>query len=378
MNKILLKNYLPDFAWLFYYFIAVKYFQVVSIIDDEWSMGDWLINYCGGAVRRGLIGTIILYISEPIFSLRWTTYLVQILFYMLIYLFVIKIYKLRERDWTWSLFLFSPAFILFPFYDLQGGFRKEIIVFSIFAFLCLCYSKKEIKIYTLFLSSTIFALAAFSHELTSFTIPFFIYIFYKFYRHNLVSKGTALCVTSVYCTLSISALLFAYFFKGDFTIAAEICNSLLTNGFTISICDGALSWLDKDPVYIFVSFNINLTKYIIFYTFALCVAVAPIFLISAVKREIIIIILIGFVFILPLCLVAVDWGRWIHIYIFFVFCLILSESVWNEIELRRVPVVIIVAYLVSWSIPHTNSYNFRGGFIGFILYQINYIMKIVD
>ena len=210
--------------------------------------------------------------------------------------------------------------------------------------------------------TTMFALAAFSHELTSFTVLFFIYLFHASYRKKLLCKKIAVSLALIFSFLSITALVFAAYFKGDQATSTEICTSLLTQGLSQSICDGAISWLDNDWRYPFTYNHINRVDYAKFYAFALFIAVAPIFFLSPLKRDLKIIAVTGCLSILPLCLVAIDWGRWIHIYIFFIFCLILAESAQEEIRLEPIPAIIIIGYLVSWRIVHAGGYSLAGGF----------------
>jgi hypothetical protein len=60
---------------------------------------------------------------------------------------------------------------------------------------------------------------------------------------------------------------------------------------------------------------------------------------------------IGFICIAPLFVVAFDWGRWIHIFIFFTSTLMLASSVRMTIRIPTLPASIIALYLSLWMIP---------------------------
>ena len=74
-----------NFNFLIYYFIfiifvgAIKNFLDNTEYDNTWTIGEWLINYSGGFIRRGLFGSIIYEISNltkisPIFFVHFILY----------------------------------------------------------------------------------------------------------------------------------------------------------------------------------------------------------------------------------------------------------------------------------------------------------------
>jgi hypothetical protein len=376
----MVQKIMPNFIWLFLGVIAYRYYNEVNNGGGIFKTGDWLINYSAGPIRRGLIGTFFFYASELGMSLRWVTYTVQVLFYVAVFFFVLQIYRLREREWAWTVLLFSPAFLLFPFYDFTGGFRKELIVFASFAFLCLCYAKRQVGKLQLVLAGGIFLLGAFSHELTVFTLPFFIYLFYKFYQDALITKVAAVSAVSGFSFISIFAALFAYIFQGNPAHACAICKSLLEKGFEEQICGGAIGWLGHDAAY-----NISLVHDVLWeslklYIPLLLLSIAPIFLVSWLRRETIVLLLIGMLSLLPLYIIATDWGRWIHIYVFFVFSIVLAESVGKKIEFRTIPLFVVFLYLTTWSIPHFYCGPECDAFNGFIskVYKLTRLIATVS
>ncbi|MCS6889680.1 MAG: hypothetical protein NZQ09_15850 [Chloroflexus sp.] len=97
---------------------------------DEWLLGEWLINYRGGFVRRGLIGEILWQIAHWLaLDIIKLTIIVQIAiliaYLALVYLLV---HQVAISPAT-ALLFFSPAFILFlPSTWPLLGVRKEIFL----------------------------------------------------------------------------------------------------------------------------------------------------------------------------------------------------------------------------------------------------------
>jgi hypothetical protein len=99
-------------------------------------MGDWLINYSAGFVRRGLIGAVALLIA------RWTHLSSILLIFVLqvasFLLFIACAYRLtRNLHWDFALstLLLSPAAFSFMLINHSTDFRKEVLLFGVLALL---------------------------------------------------------------------------------------------------------------------------------------------------------------------------------------------------------------------------------------------------
>lgn len=347
------KLFIPYLIWPVFLAIVIRYYEQILSGGEFYKTGDWLINYAAGPVRRGLVGEILFYISNFGLPLKWLVFFTQVSFYFLIFILVQKIYLMRERGSEWLLLLFSPAFIFFAFYDFQGGFRKEIIVFLSFLVLALSYARQNVDSKTIIVSYALFLLAVFSHELAAFTLPFFGYIFFNSFRSGKVSRRTALIAMLLFSVTALLSLLFAQAFPGGELVKRQICNSVVEKGFSRYICDGAIQWIGFDAKYALQTTFDYVQKYFLVYPFLLLLATLPLLLSAWAKRNLVF-LLVGFCFLCPLFVVATDWGRWTHIYFFFVFVLILSESVWQDIKIRKLPILVLIIYLTTWSIPHQN------------------------
>lgn len=337
--------------WPAFLVVALHYAMELHNGGHPFKTGDWLINYADGLVRRGLVGAMIGILNDYVHSLKWLTYSAQVMFLFFMNYLSHKVYLEREREPEWLIFFLSPAFILFSFYDFNAGFRKEIICFVAFAILAYDYAKRNLSIQSFVLSGLTYALGCFSHEAAIFTLPFFLYILRESYVCHQLSRRTATLAALLYLSIAGASVLFARAFPGGPTTAAVICESAMANGFPKRICDGAIFWIGVDAQHGHQTVLEKLPDYLVRYPGMAALAIFPLFLTAWWKRN------MAFLFITaamisPLFYLATDWGRWINIYIFCLFLLLLAESTQKEIRLPKVPGWGIAAYLILWSIPH--------------------------
>lgn len=366
--------YAPYGIWIFFIFISAFYANEIVNGGDYWKTGDWLINYSAGPVRRGLIGSFLLGVSSFGISFIWITYLTQVAFYGAIFFLVFKLYCLKDRGLFWLLILFNPAFLLFPFYDLGGGFRKEIIVLMVFAILCYQYANKKINSLILTGITLLYGVAAFSHELTVFTIPGFLYIFYASFKQNLITLKTFLIQSTLLCIVSSTAFLFSVIFKGNASIAIEICNAVMERGIDSMVCRGSIAALGDETSSAVSQVASLLRPASILMPLLLILAISPLFFLSFDRKKLVTLILVGFLFMSPLYVVAMDWGRWLYIQIFMLFCIALAEDLKVKVVFKKDLFTLGVIYLISWNIPHGNG-GVGGGMLERIKEQIMTLIK---
>lgn len=335
---------------------------------DGYRLGDWLINYQGGWVRRGLIGQLVFWVTSSKTSTIWITFGLQASTYLVTIIYFLKLYFAQPRQNFWLLVAFSPAFIiLFSFYDDLGGFRKELLLFL--AFILLIYSLRSKLIQPIYLIFSIitYGVAVFSHEIAALASPFFLYQIHLALRRNTAStsinlrdRKILLVVGGLYLILSIVSLLLTTTISASGLLVDDICRSLTSRDFEPRICAGSIAWLMKSTSFGFkeVLAYILTKNYLIIYPALLVLSLAPLLLTNWIWRHWQILI-IGFVALLPLYFVAIDWGRWIYVYVTLVFLSLLISSFHENISVKNIPVVIIIAYTSLWSIPHTQGWAWR-------------------
>ena len=366
--RAIVAKYAPYGIWLFFALFCFRYAIEIFNGGSGWKTGDWLINYSAGPIRRGLTGTILLTASDFGLPLLWATYFFQVAIYAAIFLAVLKLYKRTERSLFWLLILYSPAFLLFSFYDIQGGFRKEILVFAIFAYFCLAYANRTLTHTTLLFVSLVYVFAGLSHELTVFTLPFFLYLLYISTEKGLVKKSVAIGYGAGLTVISAAILLLATLYKGDTFTVNVICQSLTNRGLDPKICSGAISWLDKDAKYAMsrVSSSLINSKFVFTHFFLFMLSMLPLFFTTWWKKRTYVLFAVSTAAIFPLFLVAIDWGRWVYILSFMLLCLALTENLIIKFPYKKIFVIAGMIYLIKWSIPNCCNSSLGKGFVGMI------------
>lgn len=145
------------FGLVIFFLISISsiYFYIIVnnlINTSSYAYNELFINYQAGFIRRGLLGEIFWQLHEIFFiePLTFFSYLFLILYLAQIYL-SISIYKVYKcYNFIFLLIFFSPALILFTFYDLNLYFIKDIIVkltILFHAYIIIIRNKKKINIY---------------------------------------------------------------------------------------------------------------------------------------------------------------------------------------------------------------------------------------
>ena len=136
MKKKIFDNW-PNYY--LYYILMLVFFGVFALyykhdVGNDSTISDWLINYSGGFVRRGLIGQLSIEFSNFLsFELRKTILIFQIFFFTTYYLLVFFLLRKTIKNRLIILSIFTPIFILYPVAEIEALGRKEILIFLIIA-----------------------------------------------------------------------------------------------------------------------------------------------------------------------------------------------------------------------------------------------------
>ncbi len=111
---------------IFVGFSSFVFERYLARVEDNYVIGDWLINYQGGFVRRGLDGAIAIFIGrETHIPLNWVVLILQSSVFLF---FLICVYRLTLNiRWNYLMgaILLSPAGIGFTSVDFSGGLRQR-------------------------------------------------------------------------------------------------------------------------------------------------------------------------------------------------------------------------------------------------------------
>ena len=357
----------PFKIYFIFIFLLVS-FLLTSITSYElykhkeaFTIGDWLINYQGGFVRRGLLGEVIINLSyltnlNPGLITSYTHMLFYFLFFLFSFLAINQQNNLKNH---WIL-IFSPFLFYFQIFDFYGGFRKEIIFFSIFAFLVWSFNKFEEKtIDKIFFTTLVFySFLILSHEIFIFFLP---YILVAYLLKVEIEKKRLIYLTL--CSLpSLICFVFSILNPGDREIVEKIFLSLENQNYKMS--GGAIEWLMEDR-----NHGINTVKeyiekfnYVSKYSVIILLSLLAYYPLREIFKKIAEKKINLIMFFLPLfgtfliSYMAVDWGRFIYINLVSIFfiSLIKIDSYQNQkiIFSWYLLVPLSIIYFSFWQIPH--------------------------
>jgi len=187
-----IKNFLPGnhilfyivFLFVFFLFSSIFILSLIKIVN-MWSFSQAHINYSYGFVKRGLFGTIMLFI-ENFFSLS-TKKIFSLFFIILTSINILLFFNIIKKYSTNFLVFFflalNPTLIMFSFNDLGGYQRFDAI--SIFTMLLHClYAcnhnlKNNIVMYKkklFFIIFPIILISSFIHEIIIWSLPLHVLI----------------------------------------------------------------------------------------------------------------------------------------------------------------------------------------------------------
>lgn len=128
LNNRFVINFFFLIVLLFFFTVFKKSF--FQVIGDGWAYNELFINYEYGVVRRGLVGNIFIkfYNFLNIKPLFFFSFLFLILYFVNIYLFYKIIEKWQKSLVISAIIIFSPALLLFPVYDENVYFTRDIFI----------------------------------------------------------------------------------------------------------------------------------------------------------------------------------------------------------------------------------------------------------
>lgn len=132
-NSKIFVNNLIFYLFLFIFSLLVIEVFWVNKFFHHYVFYEWLINYSQGFIRRGLSGTLLLFLQQEykINIHRVIRYFGYVIFLFFSMLYLIKTQQSKKKlDWeSLMVILFLPCLILFPLNDLAVIGRKEFLFF---------------------------------------------------------------------------------------------------------------------------------------------------------------------------------------------------------------------------------------------------------
>ncbi len=342
---------------------------------------DWLINYQGGFVRRGLIGEIFFQIHSLLnIRLDILVFFSVSLLYIFFYKNFSKILEKVNFHFLNLLIIFSPISFIYPVMEEKASGRKDILFLFLLSVVALYLKKisfyKQKYIIILFSGIIIF-----SHTGFFFLLPAFILLFIFF---NLKQKS--ILIFKEILIISVSIVIFLLIILNNKIIDTEnikqICESLsifvrddcLNNGYI-----STLNWTIKQNLELKES--LWMTKnYNLYYALAFLISFFPILFAfknskfaNYKKINVLFFFSIFIISSLPLYYIGVDYGRYMHltyISLIMIYFISLKEKIiftsYNQpLILKKIKfkfhslLIIIFLYGFSFTIPHCCENNFK-------------------
>ena len=362
--------------WLFFilciiYFPLFKYYIFLNNNKGHTFLtSDWLINYNYGFVKRGLAGTIFYNLTDNPDLLLDIISTCLIFIYILIFYYLNQTFSLNKQNLLSIILIFSPAAFLFPIYDSQGAFRKEII--GLLSLLMVASLSKKINYRKgLFLASSIYTFGLFSHSVNVFFLTTIIFIIYRFYDSKNINDYFLFIIPTIFYLLMY--ILFSASEQQLYLIRDNICEDLRSMNLFNLCGHGSFDYLVWDINANFLisqNFIINERRaeyylYILLFLFSLI----PYIFDKNIFELFVPFLIIGGSFI-PLFFFAIDWGRWIYIIsLCFLIIYLLSEKkvVTNQIK------YILLLFPIFFRLEHCCDPNFELSFL-YIKSNLDYLI----
>jgi len=386
--------------FLFSVFTYTFYFSLTNIIN-YWSFTKFHINYNLGFSKRGLLGSLMLWLESvglPKNIFFSTTFYLITLCNIFLFLNLLNRFK-KNHLFFYIFFALNPALLLFSFYDLAGYARGE----SFGILVCLLHALFAQKLYeqkityekylklSFFVIFPISLLAIFIQEVNILFLSFHFFttflILYKNQFKNLKDFQYLIILNLVLIVFTIYLLLSHPFTK---EFALELYNILPSKDGTSFWIWSSIASSFTDRINSEIHYMLNPSGAVSLYVFIFLFYVLPIFFLLLKTTEknkfnLIYIFISGMPFVF-LFFIGRDWGRWIHIIIFVIFlCLIQFNEkkikVTKNYKYRIISYLFIVFVIFQFTftrIPHCcNLIRLNLNVFGGIVPKIEVFYKIL-
>ena len=309
-------------------------------------------------------------------------YCVQVLCYPIFFslcFYIIFSKGLVQRFWV---FIISPAIFQFQFNDPIGGYRKELLMFVLLgiALTVHLYQRDSIRKIAAYLILAIYPALILSHELFFFFLSFAVILNKDIYLQN----RRHVMVTGLFLFFNVIAFSMSILYSGDLAYVVAICSSLGDFCSNNLIENGAITWLAGDSE---IGSGIVAERYFnlsgaIRVVGAIIISGIPFLWVMPTLREIFssklnLLMIAGTVLgVCAVAMVAIDWGRFIYMFVVCLFLLVLRYSRNEEAPLptstsiaKPAFVAFYILYAVVVSMPHVLTLDFTSRYVKILTLQ---------
>ena len=310
-----------------------------------YRVGDWVINYAGGFVRRGLFGELLFTLSPPGGAL-WLLFGFQLACYGIVLGYVAAFLHRTRYAWPAVALACGPAGLAFIGWDVEGGWRKEIIVFAAIALLGWARRSSGRRQAVLTVAAlVVFGLAAFAWEASWFALPILLFLLRRPDGRPELRRWPSWAILG----LGLAGTLAGVLARGDAAVVRAVCRRVVEEGLNRDLCLGAIGMLDQPLVAALEAVAVRFPLYWWFLAL-LPLALLPV-LTSPWLRRNWPWFLATVVAVLPLYVIAEDYGRWAHLLLMAPALAIMAGDL-REVASRLWSGWLTVPYLTLWGLPH--------------------------
>jgi hypothetical protein len=160
----------------------------VKLLNDfpwRYVFTDWIINYEGGYIRRGLLGEISINLSNFLdLNIKYIFLLIHLSAYLLFHLIFYKFFISFNKNYVFYLLCFSPLVFLYPIATFEAFARKEIFYITFFLINCYLLLKINNRNIVFFSTNLLVILSYLIHESALFFLIFFYFSYLIFLKKN--------------------------------------------------------------------------------------------------------------------------------------------------------------------------------------------------
>ena len=375
-------KYLKLLIWISFIFLSLSFYSWVDEYSS-WQYGDWLINYQGGFVRRGLIG-------ELFYSLHSLTkipldliILASVIFFFFNFsLILVKTTKLIGDTKIDLLIFLSPGFFLYPVMNSEIIGRKDIILVLLIGVLVF-YKDIFKKNINLFLICFLITFLTLSHSGFLFYSQYIvvIYLFSEIKLNNRFLKSKICFIIILYLILGS----LTHYYSGTQEQVYQICESVKIFAPKDCANTGQISWLKSNTSHYLIEKltfdNLTLSNHIIVYSISLYL-IYFFFFFKIKKSEFQIkksfltnitpykFFLVLIFLTLPIFILGRDWGRYIYLNYccsFFVYIYLTKNNLifFKNINIPKLLnkkylfVLILFFYSFFWTVPFYDAKSLK-------------------
>ena len=312
------------------FLFGIYYLHYKHSVGNDTSVSEYLINYQGGFVRRGLIGEILFRYSDYFnLNFRFQIFLFQSTIYTIYLILIFIFFKDFKKNIVTLFAIYTPIFLIFPIAELESLGRKESVLYLFFLSFILIKNTKYANVFIFFIMPLVCMVY---EEILIFTPFIFAVMLIKNKIKNFKSafKLSLLFIPS----LIIITLFFIYpitpekhyfmesIMKTTFGESCYMSCSLLM-GNDITDFSNMIEYIWGGP-------HIHLPSILTTYLLIILVGFSPIFLLSYFSvfkeniffskiklKNVLLFLMVLYISIVPLFLLGGDWGRWVGMTITF-------------------------------------------------------------